>query len=455
MTTSQKFNNDYFEKCLLGIMLLDNNQIDMISGRTSKECFYNPLNRRIYEKICMQWNKNKKADIVTVSENEDGKTAGYIAELTNCVSSSTDWEVYVNNLNNLATTRTAPKEISRILETINPDNLTEKFGELQTKISQYAIKKNNGYTMKELAIENATQVDNASRTEDMFTGFETGFENLDSIIDGWQEDTMYVIGARPSIGKTAFALAIIKGLAMHQTKCSVFSLEMSASSLYYRMVAATSNIPMWQIRKGLIGTTSGTVARYLNAGNILSDLPIYIYDTEIDNDKVLYSKIRYEAKIKGSKVILIDHLGLIEVTDSSGQRYVDVGRITKTLHKMAKELHICIIVLAQCGREAEGKKPNLALLRESGNIEQDADVIMLLHRKREISENSNKDIVEELPTDVIVAKNRDGRTGTAMFNFQLSTMNFREDNNRFALDDNGDRSGSVVKEEKKQNEIPF
>ena len=261
---------------------------------------------------------------------------------------------------------------------------------------------------------------------------------------------MYVIGARPSIGKTAFALSILTGLARKGTKCSMFSLEMSASSLYYRMVSAMSGIPMWQIRKGIIGN----VSKYLHAGSVLSELPISVFDSDIDNDKKLYARIRYEARIKGSKVIMIDHLGLIEVSDSSGQRYVDVGRITKTLHKMAKELKICIVVLAQCGREAEGKKPNLALLRESGNIEQDGDVIMLLHRKREITDTEEKDPLAELPTDVIIAKNRDGRTGTATFAFQPTTMRFREDVGRSVLDDLGERNETAKKKEYK-DEIPF
>jgi replicative DNA helicase len=207
---------------------------------------------------------------------------------------------------------------------------------------------------------------------------------------------------------------------------------------------------MWQIRKGVISS----IPKYLHAGSILSELPISVFDSDIDNDKKLYARIRYEARIKGSKVIMIDHLGLIEVSDSSGQRYVDVGRITKTLHKMAKELKVCIVVLAQCGREAEGKKPNLALLRESGNIEQDGDVIMLLHRKREITDTEEKDPLAELPTDVIIAKNRDGRTGTATFAFQPTTMRFREDVGRSVLDDLGERNDSVKKKEYK-DEIPF
>lgn len=454
MATMQKINDDYSEKCLLAMMISDSNFVDMINGRVEKEYFYTPVNKRIYEKICLLQKNRKPINLVSVAEDENIELQKRCAEISGLVAGTTGWESYLNTLYEYYVTRTARNDIKLFLENMTPENINTKIDELGTKLSKYSAKKSDGFSMTQLAYNNATEVDNASKKNALFTGFESGFENLDTVLDGWQQGTMYVIGARPSIGKTAFALSIITGLARKGTKCSAFSLEMSAGSLFYRMVSAASNIPMWQIRKGLIGTSQAQIGRYLNAGKYLSTLPISVFDSDVDNDKVLYSRIRYEARVKGSKVIMIDHLGLIEVSDSSGQRYVDVGRITKTLHKMAKELNICIIVLAQCGREAEGKKPNLALLRESGNIEQDADVIMLLHRKRELDDTTTQSAVEEVPTDVIVAKNRDGRTGTAPFSFKPLCMKFREDLSRSALDEFGERSSKPISEEK-QNEIPY
>ena len=450
MATVQMFSDDYSEKCLLSMMINNGSIVDMINGRIEKEYFYNPNNVKIYEKICYLQKNRKPINLVTVANAETPELAKMCAEITSLVAGTEDMERYIGILCKFHAIRSSMKLLNDFRESANPDNISEKLDELGSNLATLTVSKSDGYSMKQLAYDNAKQVDAASKANVMYTGFESGFENLDTIIDGWQEGTMYVIGARPSIGKTAFALSILTGLARKGTKCSMFSLEMSASSLYYRMVSALSGVPMWQIRKGMIGN----VAKYLHASNILSELPISVFDADIDNDKKLYARIRYEARIKGSKVIMIDHLGLIEVSDSSGQRYVDVGRITKTLHKMAKELKVCIVVLAQCGREAEGKKPNLALLRESGNIEQDGDVIMLLHRKREITDTEEKDPLAELPTDVIIAKNRDGRTGTATFAFQPTTMRFREDIGRSVLDDLGERNDSVKKKEYK-DEIPF
>lgn len=448
-----QFYNINDEKCLLAILLLENQMIDIVQGRIDKEVFYNKVNRDIYVKICEQWHKDKRTNLVSLSEA--GFDAAYLSSLSSAESSTSVWESYVNSLNKMYKARQLKIKLAQTSNKLTSDNANELASELTSILAELSVDKRDAYSMRELAVKNAEQVEQAHRSNVIYTGYECGFETLDGVIDGWNKDTMYVIGARPSIGKTAFALSILSGIAKKNTKVSMFSLEMSADSLYSRMVAAQSNIPMWQIKKGVVGTDRNLITKYMSASNFLSELPIRIFDSDIDNDKVLYSKIRYEARIKGSQVIIIDHLGLIEVSDSSGQRYVDVGRITKTLHKMARELHICIVVLAQCGREAEGKRPNISLLRESGNIEQDADVIMLLHRQRElddVKENQNSDF----PTDVIVAKNRDGQTETVTFGFKPVTMKFYEDKNRSALSETGEVNVPKTKEQKeKANEIPY
>lgn len=448
----ETFSNNDWEKCLLSIILLDNNMLEIIRGRIDKEVFFNPVNRHFYQKICSQWDVNRIVDPTRLID--DKITPEYLANVSGAELSTSAWEAYVNNLNNLYRARQLKIKLAEASQKVTSENATDLATELQMLLAELSVSKKDAYSMKDLAVMNIEQVDQAYKNKVVYTGSECGFETLDGVIDGWNKDTMYVIGARPSIGKTAFALSILTGLAKKGVKVSMFSLEMSADSLYNRMVAAQSNIPMWQIKKGVIGSDKNLITKYLNANNILNQLPIRIFDTDIDNDKILYSKIRYEARIKGTQVVIIDHLGLIEVSNSSGQRYVDVGRITKTLHKMARELHICIVILAQCGREAEGKKPNIALLRESGNIEQDADVIMLLHRQRElddVKENQNADF----PTDVIVAKNRDGGTGTVTFGFKPLTMKFYEDPNRSAMTDGEEQKKKPYVQQENANEIPY
>lgn len=459
MAMEQKINNETTEKFLLECLLLNPPLIEMLSG-FPKECFFFAKNRYIYQVMCKQYAEKRYFDLVTLAEDENIDPK-YIATLTNNVPSPEVWKFYVKELRSMYDARRVKEDLANALNSIGDKTSSEVTSELITKLAAYSASEVNSYNMKDLAVTALEQIQKAFNNKRLYTGFESGFEGLDDIVDGFQKDNMYVIGARPSIGKTAFALALVMGIASKGIKTSVFSLEMSATSLFYRMASARSDIPMWQIKKGVINETSMMSKRFMAASQYLFELPINVMDSGIDNDKVLYSRIRYEAKVNHAEVIVIDHLGLIEVSDSSGQRYVDVGRITKTLHKMARELNVCIIVLAQCGREAEGKKPNLALLRESGNIEQDADVIMLLHRQRELDDEKEKDNpLKVFPTDVIVAKNRDGKTGTATFSFKPICMKFTEDANRSVLSD--DEGGPKYKvkpktkeEEDKDNEIPY
>ena len=428
MATAVQFYNEEYERCLLAIMLLDNSLIDLISGRIKSECFYNTMHKYIYEKICKQWQKDQCVNIVSLLNNDPKLKPDYVANITNAIGSASNWTFYVEKLNELFNARKIKREVGTILEGVSPENLSKVISDLEASIAGYSVTKTDSYSMKDLAMRNLEQVQKAFTNKVLISGYESGFGNLDNLLDGFQKNNMYVLGARPSIGKTAFALSLVTGLAEKGANIAVFSLEMSADALYYRMLSSVSGLPMWQIKKGFLSESMNTLAKYDKANEKLYSLPVSIMDTDIDNDKLLYSRIRYEAKVNKADVIVIDHLGLIEVSDSSGQRYVDVGRITKTLHNMARELNVCVIVLAQCGREAEGKKPNLALLRESGNIEQDADVIMLIHRQRELDNTDKDDSLAELPTDVIVAKNRDGKTGTAHFLFRPNCMRFTEDN---------------------------
>lgn len=443
--------NDESERCLLNSILINPSLMDRIAP-FSKECFFNINNRRIYQSMCELWETKHFFDVIALTEYNKEIDPVYISTLTNVVPSAESWKYYASTLTDLYKKRELTKSANTLLKDAGNKNSLELIDELQSALANLDTSEVKRNSIKDLAYTAVEQVQKASKEKKLITGFECGFESLDRVLDGFQTGNMYILGARPSIGKTAFALELALGLASKGAKTTIFSLEMSSIALYYRMLSNKSDIPMWQIKKGFISESQRLIEKFEKASNQLFNLPIAIMDTGIDNDKVLYSRIRYEAKVKQSKVIFIDHLGLIEVSDSSGQRYVDVGRITKTLHKMARELDVCIIVLAQCGREAEGKKPNLSLLRESGNIEQDGDVIMLLHRQRELEDKEKDNPFREFPTDVIVAKNRDGDTGPVPFSFKPICMKFREDSNREPLED-----GSIkpVYRKEKDNEIPY
>lgn len=449
---TEQMYDTYFEECLLGVMLSFNEVIDDILNKVTPEFFYDLYNRHLFEKICSQWKVNGKVDLITVSNEEPSDKTGRIANLTSLVSSSS-WEVFANKLEKCKEARIIPTEIKNLFEDVTPMNIDEKVETLKTIVSNHNGNSVVGKSARDIVISNITAVDQAKKRTSLYNGFESGFEKLDKVIEGWQPKTFYIIGARPSVGKTAFALSLITKLAKNKVKCSLFSLEMTSESLGFRILSAESGIPMKQLKSGLLGDNNNMINRYMNASRVVSELPISFFDQEINFEKKLISTIVSETK-KGSKVIMIDHLGLVKIANSTGQRYLDLGNLTDTLHQLCKQLDICIILLAQCGREAEGKVPNLALLRESGDIEQNADVIMLLYRKRETETVEEHDPLRQVPIDVIVAKNRDGETGTVPFSFQPALMRFREDSNRSAMNDEGKIEYKKVSEEK-QNEIPF
>lgn len=442
-----------YEKCLLSVLLLDGPSVDTITDRITVEHFFTPVYKKLYVKICDQWKTDKCVDPIGLIDNNK-ITGAFIAEITNANSSTGNLDFYVKKLQEFYAYRSLKNKVSEVIENLTPQNVYHSSEEIDKALSTCDVNPIECYKANSLMISITEEIQQVAARKAPLTGLASGFEDLDISLDGFQKSTMYVIGARPSIGKTAFALALVKGLAENGAKVTVFSLEMSAKSLGYRMIAADSGIPMWQIKKGIVLQSSILMAKTQRSISKIYELPFSIMDDGVSIDRILYSKIRHEARINHTDVIVIDHLGLIEVAESSGQRYVDVGKITKTLHKMAKELKICIILLAQCGRGAEGKKPNLSLLRESGDIEQDGDVIMLLHRQR-INSNNNKKNVEPVPTDVIVAKNRDGATPTSHFLFEPLSMRFMEDkSNREDLDDEGGSSTYPQKKETKYD-IPL
>ena len=423
---NETFCNIEYEKALLGCMLLDNDIIDDVKTKISSECFFNPKAKLIFETIISQYSQDKCSDILTVSSVLKNINTASIASLTDTVVNSSNWEVYANKIRSLYLSRKMQSEVSTVISNLNGDNPGDIITELNSKLSGYMqTEGTDAFTAKNLCVDIPQKIYNTYQSlkdGNMLLGYDTGFEQLNEITDGFQTKQLYVIGARPSIGKTAFGMNLVSNFCKKKIPTAVFSLEMTAEKLFYRMTAKESSLQINHIEKGFCLSSKVGIGKFQNAMERIFEYPLNIYDSGIDNDSVLYSKIRYEAKVNGTKVFLIDHLGLIECANSTGQRYIDVGKITKTLHKMVKELNICIILLCQCAREAEGKEPTLALLRESGNIEQDGDVIMFLYRERDMNETN-------VPTDIIVAKNRDGKIGKANMIFQLPYSRFVEADN--------------------------
>lgn len=409
--------NDIYEKTLLGTMISDNTVIDMIQGKLSKEQFASYKHQKIYEQIVTQYTENKAVDIISVSQKLPNLPAAYIAEITDLASPS-NYEFYVDEIKKLYLARVLKNDLTEKLNNINPNTVLDTVHDLNSDLVSYmTLDKSKPTEIKDMCIPFVEQLQLPKKDDSLYLGYDTGWENLSTILDGVRTKKLYVIGARPSIGKSALGLQLIKNISQYTRTC-MFSFEMPEEELMLRAVSLESGVPIYNLEHKLF--SAAQLQRVNDAVNRLWNTPMSIYDRPVENEKKLYSMIRVEAMTKGTKVFLVDHLGLIRHSDNTLKRFEQVHDITIHLHELAKELDVTIIVLCQLKRDAEGKKPVLSDLRESGDIEQDADVIMFIHRERAMDNEM------EVPTSILVEKNRGGSCGEAKMTFLPRLTKFVE-----------------------------
>lgn len=414
------FNKEH-EKALLNIMLMDTTLIDLIKLRVNPDNFQNPKYKLIFKTIIEQWERFHHVDFITLQHELRTDVYKYVLDLMDVVTSTAGWEYYADEIVKNSLVHRIVTDLEVLRGTVNTNNVNDKIGEMSNMVTDYLkLQSNPSKTMQNLVIELTEEVEAAYKNKKELLGYDTGWSELNSITDGFQTQNLYVLGARPSIGKTACAMAILSYICKTKIPSAFISLEMSAKSILYRMVASEAKLPAWQIKKGACFNYKEGTNKFIRAMQTITEYPLNFYDTNIKNENQIYSTIRYEAKVNGTKFFVIDHLGLVKFLNPTAQRYADIGNFTSGLKDLAKELDVCILLLCQCGRAAEGKEPTLAELRESGNIEQDADVIMFLHREREVDAAS-------IPTKLVIAKNRDGRLGTVNLCYLSDYTKFIED----------------------------
>jgi replicative DNA helicase len=265
-------------------------------------------------------------------------------------------------------------------------------------------------------------IEKLSTDPSAFTGIPSGLSDLDALTNGLQKSEFIVIGARPSVGKTALALTMAAHASINlKIPVAFFSLEMSESAIMLRLIASEARIPADRIRTGRIKTTD--YDGLMEAASRIYEAPLYIVD--LPNMKLLELRTMARRLVleRGVKIIFIDYLTLVTHENSDLPRWEQIAAISRSLKALARELDIPIVALSQLKREAEGKQPTLADLRESGSIEQDADLIIFLHRDREISKTYETQS-DQIETDIIVAKQRNGPTGKAPAWFKSSYAKF-------------------------------
>lgn len=412
--------NPEAEQACLGALLLDPDSLGQVLKFIRPEDFYSNSHAQIFEAIISLNEKGQNADLITLTEEMRGTGTldrsggpGYIASLTSMTPSSANVEYYARIIQEMSTRRNLIK-LSAQVSSLAYDDTNETgpiLDQIQSRIFEITQNRKTAsyHSIKELIPELISVIEELSSNPNAFTGIPSGLTDLDAMTSGFQNSEFAVIGARPSVGKTALALSMAIHIAIHQKiPAAFFSLEMSEHALMNRIISAEAQVPGERIRTGRLRTND--LNDLIDAAGRIYEAPLYIVD--MPNMKLLELRTMARRLVleRGVKIIFVDYITLVTHENADLPRWEQIAAISRSLKSLARELQIPIVALSQLKREAEGKQPNLADVRESGSIEQDADLILFLHRDREINKTADQRS-DQIETELIVAKQRNGPIG--------------------------------------------
>jgi len=428
------------EEAVLGAMLLEPSCVDQAMEELVPGCFYDPRHRMVFEAISSLVTEHTPVDIITCSAKlkEKGNLeavggAVTLANLSEKVGSAAHIEYYVKILKQKTIQRDLISASHEILkdafdDSIKVDDLIDK---AQTKVYD-AIQSNVRREIQDIgSIINVAMNDiQAQQGNTGVTGVPSGFPSIDRVTMGWQKSDLIILAARPSVGKTAFALNLARNAAVdHHMPIAVFSLEMSSIQLAKRLMTSESGLTADKI-KGGVKLESYEWQQLEYKLKDLAKAPLYIDDTPGIQLMEFRTKAKNLVKNKGVRMIIVDYLQLMQgPTELRGMREQEVAAISRTLKATAKELEIPIIALSQLSRASVQRtggngKPQLSDLRESGSIEQDADMVIFIHRPDYIGMSENPEDKEK--TQIIIAKHRNGETLDIDMTFKSDQVRFME-----------------------------
>ena len=411
------------EQAVIGSMLTDSDAVMAAVEKLREDSFYREDNKLIFEAIVNLYNRSEPVDLVTVKDELSSmgnfeKVGGfeYLAILPDKVPTTANVQKYIDIVEEKATLRKLIKTANEIIDLgYNPtEDVEDIMAGAEKKIFDIIQNKNQkSYTpIKDVLIESFTKLEELYNQKSKITGVPTGFVDLDDKTAGLHGSDLILIAARPAMGKTAFALNIAANAAIRSnTPVAIFNLEMSAEMLINRMISSIGQIDAYKLQTGNMQEKDWK--RYNEALSQLADTNIYIEDNAGVTAQEIRAKCRRLANSEdGLGLVVIDYLQLV----SSGSRrvesrQVEVSEISRSLKTMALELGVPVIALSQLSRAPEQRidhRPMLSDLRESGSIEQDADIVMFLYRDDYYNEDTEKKNIAE----VIIAKHRSGATGT-------------------------------------------
>jgi replicative DNA helicase len=429
--------NDEAERATLGALLSDADAVSTAMQYLRAEDFYSAANGRVYDAIVSLFDRNLVADILTVTNElrqsgrlDEAGGAAYVASLINEVPSSANIEYYAQTVQDYSLRRALLRVSGQMVADAHDESRESRLilEETQQRIFDLSDTRQSFVlrSTRDIIRDTIKDIERVHRSQKDITGIPSGFTELDLLTSGFQPQEMVIMGARPSMGKTALALTMASHIAIHQKiPAAFFTLEMSDRALMLRLLSSEARINSNSLRTGFF--KSSDFDRLLEAAGNIYEAPLYIVD--MPNMKLLHlrsqaRRLRSQQKVE---IIFIDYLSLITPENLRVQRHEQIAEISRSLKSLARELKIPIVVLSQLTREAEKERPGLAALRESGAIEQDADVVMFLHRDRDSDKSPEEQRQEEKAgkkTNLILAKQRNGPTGTIELLFEAPYTKF-------------------------------
>lgn len=423
--------NEEAEQSVLGAILIDKDAIGLVSSTITPGDFYNNINGIIYDSMLLLYEERKPIDALTLTQKlkknkkSESVEQSYIYDLVNSVPTAANIEQYARMIKECSIKRNliaagttmaenAFKEESEVLELLD-----------KAESSIFSISQGNsvrGFTaIKESLAESFDRIDELHKKGAGFRGIQTGFTDLDNVLSGMQPSNLLILAARPGQGKTAMVVNIAQNVAVDQKiPVGIFSLEMSQEELVDRLLVGQADVDAWRLKTGKL--SEGDFTKLSQAMGELADAPIFIDDTPGISISEMRTKARRLQMEHEIKVLIIDYLQLADPGRRYDNRVQEVSIVSQGLKNLARELKIPVLAVSQLSRAVEHRgerKPQLADLRESGAIEQDADVVMFLYRVD--AEITN---ISAIPTKLLIAKHRNGPMGEVDLLFRGDRIRF-------------------------------
>ena len=437
------------EQGLLGSLLIDRDAIIRVGDLVAPDDFYKDAHQRIYEAIRELFEKREPIDLLSLTnrltERKELEAIGgraYLMTLANAVPTSSHVVHYAHIVQKKATLRRLISAASSIAKSgyetdEDMDSVLDRAEQTLFGVSQKYLKQ-TFVPLKHILGEAFERIDELHKDRGKLRGIPTGFTAVDQILAGLQKSDLVIIAARPSVGKTSLALDIARHAASRQRiPVGIFSLEMSKEQLVDRLICSEAGIDLWRLRTGRLSdqAENDEFARIGHAIGLLAEAPIFIDDSATSNIMEIRTKARRLQIEHGLGLLVVDYLQLMESRTRIENRVQEIAEITRSLKGIARELNIPVLALSQLSRAVEARSPaipKLSDLRESGSIEQDADVVMFIYRKAMDRGVQNVAPEEKSIAEIYIAKHRNGPTGQVQLYFDDRRVSFRSLETRIA-----------------------